>query len=85
MQNKIAQTENASECSVKHCDDYIIQSQLYNSSYTFQSQHPNYGTLYNTLPTYIRNKIDHPDFKNSFTQAQLQLSTEFLRQLCQLP
>ena len=85
LQNKIAQTENASECSVKHCDDYIKQSQLYNSNYTFQSQHPKYGTLYNTLPTYIRNKIDHPDFKNSFTQAQLKLSTEFLRQLCQLP
>ncbi|MBO6272836.1 AAA family ATPase [bacterium] len=89
LQNKIAHKESTAECSVKHCDDYIAQSQLYNNNYAFQSHYTSpithHTTTYNTLPTYIRNKIDHPDFKTSFSKSQLESSIEFLRQLCQLP
>ena len=41
-----------------------------------------YGrTQYNTLPTYIRNAIDHPDSGNRFTDDELRRSIEFLIQL----
>ena len=74
--------------SVKSCDDYIIaQTTLFNptlhakvSSFTNQ-----YGrtTNYLTLPTYIRNSIDHPDSTRNYTQEELKCSIELLIELCQ--
>ena len=44
----------------------------------------NNNTQYNTLPTYIRNKIDHPEAKDnnnntySFTEEELTISIEWM-------
>lgn len=42
-----------------------------------------YGnTQYETLCTYIRNAIDHPDSDNTYTKEELRTSIEFLIELC---
>lgn len=73
--------------TVKSCDDYIIaQTALFNptlhakaSSFTNQMGHT---TNYQTLPTYIRNLIDHPDPTRNYTQEELKCSIELLIELC---
>ena len=73
--------------SVKRCDNYIAaQSQFYNSalhyklsSFTINGQ----STTYQTLPTYIRNLIHHPDPSQNYTQEELKCSIELLIKLCQ--
>ena len=66
---------------IKDCDDYIVNHSLYNSSmYGKASSHGT--TNYRSLPTYIRNAIDHPDNGNVFTEEELLSSIEFLRELC---
>jgi hypothetical protein len=68
--------------TIKDCDDYIRQSPYYNPS-THSKPSPNpRGSQYTTLPTYIRNAIDHPGSGNSFTEAELQKSIELLIELC---
>lgn len=73
--------------TVKKCDDYIAaQTAFYNpalhakaSSFTDQrGQTRNYQTL----STYIRNLIDHPDPNRNYTQEELKCSTELLIELC---
>ena len=80
--------QNKTGCyTVKSCDDYIVQqSAIYNpalhrkpSSFTNQSGRT---TNYQTLPTYIRNLIDHPDPNRSYTQEELKRSIELLIALC---
>ena len=73
--------------SVKSCDNYIFsQTTFFNpslhakkSSFTNQNGHT---TNYRTLPTYIRNLIDHPDSNQNFTQEELKCSIELLINLC---
>lgn len=73
--------------TVKNCDDYIVsQTSLFNptlhakpSSFTNLRGHT---TNYQTLPTYIRNLIDHPDPTRIYTQEELKCSTELLIELC---
>lgn len=68
--------------TVKECDDYIMQSRHYNpSTHSKPSTNPR-GTTYVTLPTYIRNAIDHPNSGNTFTEEELKRSIELLIQLC---
>lgn len=74
------------DLSVKGCDDFIKNHQLYNaanhhkpSSFTNSNGHT---TNYETLPTYVRNAIDHPDPSRTFTEDELQTSIELLRKLC---
>ena len=76
LQNKIGTS------SVKACDDYIVaQTTVYDASKHAKSSA--YGaTTYQTLPTYIRNAIDHPDPSRTFTQGQLRTSIELLIELC---
>ena len=71
---------------VKECDDYIYDSSHYNptlharsSSFTDKSGHTR---NYKTLPTYIRNAIDHPDPNRSYTQEELGRSIQLLIELC---
>lgn len=85
LQNKIAYNQSLDFCTVKLCDSYITQQPEYDptkhkktSSYTFRGQ----TTNYDTLPTYIRNAIDHPDPTRSFTQQELRTSIELLIKLC---
>lgn len=71
---------------IKSCDDYIATSADYvksihekPSSYTRDG----HTTTYQTLPTYIRNAIDHPDSNRTFTEEELEHSIELLVKLCQ--
>lgn len=41
-----------------------------------------YGPGYKTLPTYIRNKIDHPDSPRVYTEAEFARSILLLRSIC---
>lgn len=41
-----------------------------------------YGHGYKTLPTYIRNKIDHPDSSRIYTETEFEISTLLLRSIC---
>lgn len=41
-----------------------------------------YGPGYKTLPTYIRNKIDHPDSQRVYTETEFESSILLLRNIC---
>ena len=41
-----------------------------------------YGPRYKTLPTYIRNKIDHPDSSRVYTEEEFEKSILLLRNIC---
>ena len=76
--------------SIKSCDTFIEkQHTLYDSTkHAKPSKHTYYDKgkknerKYSTLPTYIRNVIDHPDPSRTFTQAELELSIKLLIELC---
>lgn len=79
LQNKIQTT------TVKACDDYIAGNSHYiqgihgrSSSHTTVSKTINYQTL----PTYIRNAINHPDPSRTFTKQELEISIKLLIELC---
>ena len=63
--------------TVKSCDDSALHAKA--SSFTSQRGQT---TNYQTLPTYIRNLIDHPDPNRNYTQEELKRSTELLIELC---
>ena len=66
--------------SVKSCDDYIREYIIRNNkdqgTYLKHDSHNN--TQYQTLSTYIRNAIDHPDNGKQFTNEELKTSIELL-------
>lgn len=67
--------------TVKLCDDFIKSSQRYNPA--VHSKPSSFKTTtYDTLPTYIRNAIHHPDSGNTFTEQELRISIELLINLC---
>ena len=74
--------------SVKNCDDYIVaQTSIYNPTLhykpsSFTNNIRGNTVTYQTLPTYIRNAIDHPSPTNTYTQDELKTSIELLIQLC---
>lgn len=81
--------QNKTGCStVKDCDNYIAnQTALFNPSLhgkssLFTNPNNHHTTNYQTLPTFIRNLIDHPDPTRNYTQDELKLSTELLIELC---
>lgn len=71
---------------VKDCDEYIANSPLFDS--TLHSKISSFTnrkgsvTTYQTLPTYIRNLIDHPDTSKSYTEEEFKNSIELLIELC---
>lgn len=68
--------------TVKACDNYIKGQAVYNGSiHQKQSSNPQ-GTTYDTLTTYIRNAIDHPQSSRTFTESELRTSIELLIVLC---
>ncbi|RZK10104.1 MAG: ATP-binding protein [Flavobacterium sp.] len=70
-----------SKNTVKSCDDFIKAHALYNPS--IHSKPSSFGTThYDTLSTYIRNAIDHPDPSKTYTEAELRTSIELLIELC---
>lgn len=71
--------------SVKETDDFIKSNSKYDSmkhakSYTYMRPNGNI-IIYETLPTYIRNAIDHPDGR-TYTQEELAASIKLLIELC---
>lgn len=85
LQSKVAASLGKVECSVKECDTYITQQADYNAAlHRKPSVHvmPHRSTNYETLPTYIRNAIDHPDPRRTFSQQELRTSIELLIKLC---
>ena len=72
LQNLVNKTN-----SIKKFDEYLKSNNSELKQYTYRN------TTYETLPTYIRNVIDHPDDQNSqnrreYTQEELKKSIEFL-------
>ena len=67
---------------IDDCDNYITQQPMYISTKhekidtSFQNHH------YKTLPTYIRNAIDHPDSGRTYTDDEFRRSIELLIELC---
>ncbi len=50
---------------------------------TMHKKSSTHGTLtYDSLSTYIRNAIHHPDSGNTFTNEELRTSIELLIELC---
>ena len=81
LQQKIVTLNSLSYCSVKRCDDYIKAQTEYTPS--IHQKNSSFGsTTYDTLPTYIRNAIDHPDTTSGFTEEELKTSIELLIKLC---
>ena len=80
LQNK------AQKLSIKSCDDYISNcSEFVPMEHTKQYLHTDRNgrtTVYQTLPTFIRNSIDHPDSGYSYTENELRKSIELLIKLC---
>lgn len=79
--------EKENLANVKQCDDYIMRQPQYDSaihgkasSYTRPGARR--ATTYNTLSTYIRNCIDHPNTTSVFTENELRISIELLIELC---
>jgi predicted ATP-binding protein involved in virulence len=73
--------DRASRNSVKSCDDYIKNHADYNSAiHRKTSSHETKS--YDTLCTYIRNAIHHPDQARTFDESELRTSIGLLIQLC---
>lgn len=78
------------ELNVKQTDDYISNHPAYNPSIHARVDsftHPRTGstTNYATLPTFIRNRIDHPNPADTFNFDQLKVSVELMRTIIQNP
>ncbi len=73
--------DKESKSSIKSCDEFIKAHTQYDS--TKHSKSSWFGqTTYDTLPTYIRNAIHHPDSGNTFTGQEMRISIELLIELC---
>lgn len=81
LQNKIATSLGMAWCSVKKCDEYITLQTDYDASRHRKPSSHN-STTYDSLPTYIRNAIDHPSPTQIFSQTELKESIELLIKLC---
>ena len=67
--------------SVKACDDWILDHDLYVARFHEKPSTGQGTTTYTTLPTYIRNTIHHPDGTRTFTKEELRTSIELLIEL----
>ena len=67
---------------VKDCDNYIKSSQDY-QPLIHKKPSVYRTTQYETLCTYIRNAIDHPNSSGAYTEEELKTSIELLIKLCQ--
>lgn len=67
--------------TIKDCDTFIKND----SHYDAQKHHKPYqhrSTTYDTVCTYIRNCIDHPDSGYTYTNEEMRTSIELLIELC---
>ncbi len=73
--------KKANRSSICSCDSYIASHALYDPN--VHSRQDMYGkNQYKTLPTYIRNAIDHPDSNRAFKEEELKTSIELLIAIC---
>ena len=73
------------DADVIDTDTYIKSHNLYNASISRMpsSNRNGHVTNYETLSTYIRNSIDHPDpIKRPYTSSELQSSIDLLIEIC---
>lgn len=63
--------------TIKDTDEFILNSLYYNAAF-HKKQYVHGHTIYETLPTYIRNCIDHPNPGYSYTEDELERSTKLL-------
>lgn len=67
--------------TVKTCDNFIKTHSSYDP--LMHARSSQFGTTtYDTLSTYIRNSIHHPDSGNTFTESELRASIELLIDIC---
>lgn len=67
--------------AIKKCDEYIKRHAEYNSA--MDEKHYKKGNYEEfTLPTYIRNAIDHPNSGRSYTEDELKQSIDLLERIC---
>jgi predicted ATPase len=81
LQEQCNKKLNLPSSSIKAFDDWLIE----NFPSIPQKRRTNKGTVYNTLPSYIRHCIDHPEQKDIstekkyiFTNEELKISIDFL-------
>lgn len=67
--------------NIKEFDNYITQQPEYDSN-KHERTYTHKRTTYKSLPTYIRNAIDHPDNQHNFSEEELIISIELLQKLC---
>ncbi len=73
--------KKANKNKISLCDKYIADHTLYDPA--VHSRPDKYGkTQYETLPTYIRNAIDHPNSDREFKEEELRTSIELLIAIC---
>ncbi|MCD8303911.1 MAG: ATP-binding protein [Prevotellaceae bacterium] len=68
--------------TIEKCDEYIKHQSCYDPAMHNKNFKDRSGQSVETLPTYIRNAIDHPDSQRSYTQEELRRSIELLIKLC---
>lgn len=72
--------DKESKNRVKSCDDFIKAHALYNPA--LHQKPSTYGAItYDTLSTFIRNAIHHPDPARVFSEAELKTSIELLMRI----
>lgn len=82
--------QNLIDCneSIKKCDEYICNQKsvyipsLHEKKSSYKRKDNGYITNYVTLPTYIRNAIDHPESSKKYTDEEFETSIKLLIQLC---
>lgn len=76
--------EREGNLNVYLTDKYISRHRNYNAAiHEYRTSYN--GTVYHTLPTMVRNAIDHPQTSVTYTQAQLRTSIELLRAILATP
>lgn len=73
--------DKESKNTIKDCDDFIKSNSLYDVA-IHQKTSSHGKTNYETLCTYVRNAIHHPDSGNTFTEIELERSIKLLIDLC---
>ena len=67
---------------IEAADSHLTAQTEYNA--TIHEKRDSFGNSnYQTLPTYIRNAIDHPDFGRVYSDRDLETSILLLRSICQ--
>ena len=68
---------------VKECDKFIKESNFYNKEIHYKIWEYK-TTTYETLPSYIRNSIDHPDANRKYNEDELRKSITLLQNLLKM-